>query len=360
MGLLHRFFARHAPDVWELETKLLHRLGAVRPPTAVQWIATSSCDLKCAHCYSNAGRREKNELTAAEFGTFILDEMKRLGCADLVIAGGEATLRADFPELVQRTAERGIRWSLHTHGGPVLKHRETFRRHPPAMVAVSVDGPPELHDAFRGRTGSFDAAMAAIRALKEDGCGEVVAGTTVTRANADSLADLFPFVAASGADSWGLHLIAPEGRGAEHRELLPTPDQLRRVAGFARRKRSVMKVELDNEWGSAGADDAFFRGQPFLCGAGRFSCVVSATGEVMACTTTDPAESEGNVRVMPLSRIWVEGFARFRTGSRGGVTDGRECWLQSRNGHEVRAHAFSTTLTVSEAAAAGGRVEGPR
>ena len=341
MGLLHRFFARHAPGVWETETRLLHTLGAVRPPTAVQWIATSSCDLACPHCYSRAGRREKGELSTDEVTRLVLDEMVALGCGDLVIAGGEATLRGDFPDVVRLASERGIRWSLHTHGGPVMKHRETFRRHPAAMVAVSVDGPREIHDVFRGRTGSFDAAMSAIRALKEDGTGEVVAGTTVTRANADHLADLFPYVARSGADAWGLHLIAPEGRGAEHRELLPTPEQLARVAGFARRKRSVMRVELDNEWGSAGADDAFFRDQPFLCGAGRFSCVVGATGEVMACTTTDLAESEGNVRVTPLRRIWADGFARFRTGARGGATDGRECWLQSRNGHRVREHAFA-------------------
>lgn len=236
MGLLHRFFAKHAPGVWEAESRLLHKIGAVRPPTAVQWIATTSCDLSCPHCYSRAGRRDKRELDTDEVTRLVLDEMVRMKCPDLVIAGGEATLRGDFPEVVKRAAERGIGWSLHTHGGPVLKHRETFRKYVPSMVAVSVDGPPALHDSFRGRTGSFDAAMSAIRALHEDGCTEVVAGTTVTRKNADLLEDLFPWIVASGAHSWGLHLIAPEGRGAEHRELIPTPDQLRRVAGFARRK----------------------------------------------------------------------------------------------------------------------------
>jgi MoaA/NifB/PqqE/SkfB family radical SAM enzyme len=304
---------------------------------AVQWIATSSCDLACAHCYSNAGRRQKGELSTDEVTRLVLDEMVRLGCEDIVIAGGEAMLRGDFPEIVARCAERRIRWSMHTHGGPVLKHRDTIRKHVPAMVAVSVDGPRAFHDVFRGRTGSFDAALAAIRALKEDGCPDVVAGTTVTRRNADLLADLFPVIAASGADAWGLHLIAPEGRGAEHRELLPSPEQLRSVAGFARRKRGVFRVEMDNEWGSAGGDDAFYRDQPFLCGAGRFSCVVSATGEVMPCTTTDLAESAGNVREKPFSRIWADGFARFRDGR----VDGRECWLQSRNGHAVREHTFA-------------------
>ena len=65
--------------------------------------------------------------------------------------------------------------------------------------------------------------------------------------------------------------------------------------------------------------------------------IVSATGEVMPCTTTDLAESAGNVRERAFSRIWADGFGRFRSGA----VDGRECWLQARNGHAVREHAFA-------------------
>ncbi|MCY1006814.1 SPASM domain-containing protein [Nannocystis pusilla] len=167
-----------------------------------------------------------------------------------------------------------------------------------------------------------------------------MAGTTVTRENADRLADLFPIVAASGADSWGLHLFAPEGRGAEHTALCPTPEQLRRVAAFARRKRGLFHVELCNEWGSAGADDRFYRDQPFLCGAGRISCVVGATGEVLPCTTTDLRESEGNVRDRLLRDIWTRGFTRFRSAGHRECSDGHECWLQARNGNPCREQAF--------------------
>src|SRR5689334_23610023 len=60
-------------------------------------------------------------------------------------------------------------------------------------------------------------------------------------------------------------------------ELLPTPRQLRRAASFGRRLRAVFHVELDNEWGGAGADDPFYRDAAFHCGAGRISCVVAAT-----------------------------------------------------------------------------------
>src|SRR5690606_17666277 len=155
---------------------------------------------------------------------------------------------------------RGLEWAMHTHGAQVPKHRALLRRHPPALAAISLDGDRELHDALRGKPGSHDAALLAVKVLVEAGCREVVLGTTVTRHNADHIADLFPIVARSGAHSWGLHLVAPEGRAQV--DLVPRPEQLRRLATFARSRRALFPVEPCNEWGSAGADDAYDRSRP--------------------------------------------------------------------------------------------------
>jgi AdoMet-dependent heme synthase len=344
MGILHRLFARHAPEVWQAETRLLHRLGYVHPPQAVQWISTSACDLSCPHCYSHAGRKTPGELTTDEAKTLLIDELVKLDSPTFVIAGGETLLRKDFAEIVEYTHSRGVPWALHTHGGRVEHLFDVFERCPPVMAAVSLDGPRDYHDRFRGRAGSFDAALRATRALKRAGCPEVVAGTTITRDNADLLADMLPVILASGADSWGFHLMTPEGRAGGHRDLLATPAQLRRVAAFGRRLRTIFHVELDNEWGSAGADDCFYRDAPFVCGAGRTVCVVSASGEVMPCTTTDPAESQGNVRDRPLSAIWADGFAAFRSARDRLRGDGSDCWLQKRHGHSCRRPAFYLDL----------------
>jgi radical SAM protein with 4Fe4S-binding SPASM domain len=336
MGLFHRLFGRKAREVWQAETRLLHRLGYVQPPEAVQWISTSACDLTCPHCYSHAGRRQPAELTTDEARRLVVDELVKLGRPTFVIAGGETLLRKDFAAIVSYCHAQKVPWAVHTHGGRVEQLLGVFERHPPVMAAVSLDGPRDYHDHFRGRAGSFDAALRAIRALKRVGVPEVVAGTTITRHNADLLGELLPTVLESGADSWGFHLVTPEGRAGEHLDLLPTRRQLRRAAAFARRVRSFFHVELDNEWGGAGADDPFYRDDAFLCGAGRFSCVVSATGEVMPCTTTDPAESQGNVRERPLSDIWANGFGAFRSAADRLRGDCDDCWLQTRHGHSCR------------------------
>lgn len=354
MGFLHRLFGRKTKQVWQTETRLLHKLGYVQPPAAVQWISTSICDLSCPHCYSNAGKKQHAELTTAEAKRLIIDELVQLDGPTFIIAGGETLLRKDFKDVVAYCHQRGVPWGIHTHGGRVEQMIDVFRDYPPVMVAVSLDGPRDYHDRFRGREGCFDAALRAIRALKDIGCPEVVAGTTINRENADLLADMLPLVVASGADSWGFHLMTPEGRAGEHPELLPTRDQLRRAAAFGRRMRSLFHVELDNEWGSAGNDDAFYRDDPFMCGAGRVSCVVSATGEVMPCTTTDLGESQGNVRDRSLSDIWAAEFTAFRSGKDALRGDCDDCWLNTRNGHTCRS-AFLIDLFEDEASLAAGR-----
>jgi len=348
VGILQRFTERPvrantATTVWETETALFHACALARPPVAVQWIATSACDLHCPHCYSSAGRRAPDELTTAQARTGIIDELSRLGAPTLVFAGGEMSLRRDMPELIDHAIGKGLPYAIHTHGAHVERLREVFARHPPDLAAISLDGDETAHDRFRGRAGSYAAALRAIRMLRDLGCPEIVVGTTVTRDNADHLAALYPVVVESGAHTWGLHLFAPEGRGAEHQALLPTPPQLRRIVELARRRRATFHVELCNEWGSAGADDVYLRDQPFACGAGRISFVIASNGDVMPCTTTDVREREGNVREQPLSEIWAQGFGRFRRPGADATLDPRECWLQTRNGVEVRRHAFGAS-----------------
>src|SRR5262245_5025889 len=252
MGLRGRLFGRRQAEVWRAEARLLHRLGYVHPPQAVQWVSTSACDLTCPHCYSKAGKKQRDELSTHEAFRLLIDALVDLDRPTFVIAGGETLLRKDFPQIVAYCHEVGVPWAIHTHGGRVESLIDVFRKYPPSMAAISLDGPHEFHDEFRGKAGSFDAALRAIRALKEIGVSEVVAGTTITRHNADLLADMVAVVLGSGADSWGFHLMTPEGRASEHRDLLPTLRQLRRGAHFGRRLRSVFRAELDHRWRYAG------------------------------------------------------------------------------------------------------------
>lgn len=309
--------------------------GHTRVPQLVQWMVTLRCPMACPHCLA-AGECSR-ELGLDE-AAMLIEQVADMGVHEFLLTGGEPLAREDLPAIVGLLRANGVRWSLNTAAMPGRELRKAMEEWPPSFVAVSLDGPPRVHDGFRGQQGAFDDAMASLAYfadLAEDG---VAAGTTVTQANIHSLPETFGIVLESGAASWGLHLIVPEGRAAERPDLLLSRKQLKHLLHFAAAKREYLPVSLADEIGYCGFWEPLVRGEPFFCGAGRAQCVVLPDGEVVPCTTLDASTSAGNVTETPLQRIWDEGFSelrmhqpegrcarcRFAPACEGG------CWLQRR------------------------------
>ena len=232
MGILHRLFGARTRDVWRAEARLLHRLGYVHPPEAVQWISTSVCDLSLSALLLARGQEvaRRADHRRGEDASSSTSWSGSTGRCSSSPAARRCCARTS-PQVIEYAHRRGVPWAIHTHGGRVEQHLDTFAKYPPVMAAISLDGPRDYHDQFRGKVGSFDAAIRAMKALKRIGVSEVVAGTTINRQNADLLADMVDDVFASGADSWGFHLMTPEGRAQR------TPGAAADAATTAARRR---------------------------------------------------------------------------------------------------------------------------
>jgi len=303
-------------------------------PALVQWQATLRCPLSCPHCLS-ASSEGGPELPLSE-ALALVDQVAALGVGELLVTGGEPLARPDLGAIIERLAERRVRWSLNTAVMPTEAQQRALRSYPPALVAVSLDGPEPIHDQFRGRQGAYRGALAALRFFAELG-GAVVAGTTVTTANARHLGETFRLVQGSGATAWGIHLLVPEGRARAHPELFLSSDGLREVLAFVARTRPYFPVTLADELGYCGDWEPLVRDVPLSCGAGWSQCVVLADGEVVPCTTPDRRASAGNIRSTGLAEIWQRGFSAAlgslpqacRECDVGSACQGG-CWLQRR------------------------------
>ena len=179
----------------------------------------------------------------------LIDQVADLGVEEFLITGGEPMVRADLPAVIEHLGRRGVRYSINTAVCPPEPVRAAMRKHPPTFAAVSLDGPREVHDRFRGRDGAFDDALAAIAALGALCRGGVAAGTTVTSQNFPHLARTFLIVLESGAGSWGIHLPVPEGRAARRKDLFLEKPQLRRLLDFVAAKRNYFPVQMADENG---------------------------------------------------------------------------------------------------------------
>ncbi len=315
--------------------------GYSEVPVLVQWMATLKCNLSCRHCLSVSLENGFSDMplhTVKE----LIDEITEMGVEEFLVTGGEPLVRDDLPEIIDYLGFRGQNWTLNTAVMPSEYQMKALRENSPGFVAVSLDGPREVHDSFRGREGAWKEAMEAIRFFRSLPGVRVCAGTTVTNINYRYLEETFHLVAASGADQWGIHLLVPEGRASYHSDLFLSKRQLRHLIKFVSRKREYFNVEMADEIGYLGSMEPLVRDFPLTCGAGISQCVILPDGEVVPCTTLDRSFSAGNIHNRPLREIWTEGFSKLRNFEPDGEC--RECiyypacrsgcWLQRKNGTE--------------------------
>ena len=337
-----RFFAEH---------------GYLEVPSLVQWMATLKCGLACEHCLAVSRESGFSDMPLEEVERLI-DEIAALGVAEFLLTGGEPLAREDLAEVIAYLGRQKVNWTLNTAALPSRQLCQVIARHRPGFVAVSLDGPRRVHDAFRGRAGAWDEAMEAIRFFTSLEGVRVCVGTTVTRRNYDALDETFHLVTASGADQWGIHLLVPEGRAAERPDLFLSRAQLKRLIKFVARKRQYFRVEMADEIGYLGYLEPLVRDVPLRCAAGRSQCVVLPDGEVVPCTTLDRSCSAGNIYRRPLREIWAEGFQNLRSWQPTGKCKHCEyamacrggCWLQRKSGTQCFKEVWHVPAALKTAA----------
>src|SRR5262249_55468008 len=124
-----------------------------------------------------------------------LDEFHALGMRQTHLDGGDPLTHRHVDEIVEWLTTRDVGVSLNTNGILVPRKLDTIRKL--ARMTISLDGPRESHDAFRGR-GSFDKALAGAEAARSVGV-PVSFTCTVARHNQDAIEETLAIVERLGA-----------------------------------------------------------------------------------------------------------------------------------------------------------------
>jgi AdoMet-dependent heme synthase len=346
---------RHDQSLPAREENFYLERGFTRAPVIVQWMATLRCPLSCAHCLAAGDGHADMPLERA---LDLVDECAAMGVDEFLVTGGEPLAREDLGAVVRRLGERGLSWSINTSAMPAGETRRAIEENPPGFAAVSLDGPEEVHDEFRGRPGAWRESLESIRFFKSLPGTRVCAGTTLTSRNFPHIEETFHLAVASGADGWGLHLLVPEGRAAARRDLFLSRGQIKRLLRFAATKRNYFPVGMADEIGYLGAWEPLVRDVPLRCGAGKAQCVVLPDGSVVPCTTLDRSTAAGNVNDAPLAEIWENGDWPMRQWTPSGkcgrceyaAACGGGCWLQRCKGQQCFKDAWHTPGMLKTAA----------
>jgi MoaA/NifB/PqqE/SkfB family radical SAM enzyme len=125
--------------------------------------AHSSCNCRCLMC-DIWKTRSGTAFRAHELQAH-LASIRRLDVRWLVFSGGEPLLNPELPALCSMLREEKIRLTLLTTGLLLEKNAKDVAASFDDVI-VSLDGPPDLHDAIRRVDGAFSLVQAGVNALR--------------------------------------------------------------------------------------------------------------------------------------------------------------------------------------------------
>jgi len=316
-------------------------------PFQIVWNFTYSCNLKCKHCYEDAGPH-RPELTTEQALTTIdkLSRIANIGLPSLSFSGGEPLMRKDFFEVVAYTKKKIPHISLATNGTLLTKENvKKLKDVGVDYVEISLDGASnEVHESFRGIPRCFEKTMEGIHNCLNEKLDTCIA-TTTHKENLDETPKIMELAEKLGTRFMHFNYV-PTGRAKEHTELDLSPQerfslletmgkkivQLYIKAKEEKQKTGKTKIEADRVFstcpqfasvvkrlsGEKGYDftvSAHYAAKKgvenvanFLggCGAGRLYIGLEPNGDIKPCVFFPTNENTvlGNILKDDLEYIW--------------------------------------------------------
>jgi Fe-coproporphyrin III synthase len=224
-------------------------IGAGPVPTPVLQIhASRQCNLACGHCYSHSGPSVADGLDVG-LVCQLIDDAAAMGYRAVAFSGGEPLIYPGLQQALRRAKALGLKTSVTTNGTLLDPPRLEALRDLIGLLAVSLDGPPALHNEIRGSSSAFDRLTTGIEILRSTGIkfGFI---HTLTRTSWEHLVWLADFAHDNGASLLQIHPLELFGRAEQKMQTQAmTEDVLARayLLSFAlmAKYKGRMTVQLD-------------------------------------------------------------------------------------------------------------------
>lgn len=299
-------------------------------PFLIVWDFTKQCNLRCKHCYENAGPEPAPDELTTEEAIKAIDEFRDAGVVALAFSGGEPLMRKDFFEVAKYAKENDFYVSVATNGTLITSKMARKLKDTVDYVEISLDGFEKTHDEFRGIPGAWKRTVQGIKNCVAEGLDTGVA-TTVTHYNLKEIPKLVDFVENElHAKRFIAFNYVPTRRGKDIVKEDLTPKERKELLELLYSKLVTPSCPLDTfstapqysvvsaEYVNGPAVATHFTNKQAIemlrgrtksltefiggCGAGRLYCGMEPNGDIQPCVFI-PIKI-GNIREDRLVDIW--------------------------------------------------------
>ncbi|SHE90026.1 MULTISPECIES: radical SAM/SPASM domain-containing protein [Clostridiaceae] len=225
-------------------------------PTIIALDLTYKCTLKCLHCFNSSGEHDNGfkEMTDDEILNFC-DEIILCKPSTLCLCGGETLIRKELVYKVIKKISDGT--NNHTAINMVsngelltLEVAKKLKESGINMVQISLDGAsPETHEWLRGKKGSFESAIQAIKNLKE--CDITVSvSCTPTKKNIHEYSKAVELCESLGVQSFRAQPLMLMGRASKNlKDYVPSYLDYLQIRKVFNNHIKNNKSKMITEWG---------------------------------------------------------------------------------------------------------------
>lgn len=300
---------------------------APEAPFLVALNLTRRCNLRCAHCYLDAGIRhsgDSGELNTGEVKE-LLNQIAALSLETMIVlTGGEPLLRPDLYEIARHGSDLGLMIVVGTNG-TLLDDRKVAALQEAGVraVGISLDSlDPAYHNAFRDLPNAWQRTLDGIDACRRAGMMFQL-HFSVNDDNAGELDSMIAFARSAGAAVLNVFFLVCTGRGETLTNVSPEIHEnvLRRITEAARSEPELMvRPRCAPHFKRMAAETDPSLPVTLLhgyeaggCIAGTRYCRVTPEGELTPCPYMEA--SAGSVRERDFASLWRDAplFAELRS-----------------------------------------------
>ena len=311
----------------ELLSSYKRQQAILHPLTYLLWECTLRCDLECGHCGSDC--RTSSPIPDMPLSDLlpVLEDIKgRYDPAKITVGltGGEPLLRPDLADCGEAINALGFPWGMVSNGYSMTEGRfDSLLKAGLGSLSLSLDGLKSSHEALRGRKGSFDRTLAAIKmataAIRSGRKLNLDVVTCANQANLGELAALRELLIKAGVERWRIFTIFPRGRAARLTEaagrswLFLEPRDYRALLNtiVAFRKEGGLALDYACE-GYLGPYEGEARSYYYFCRTGINFASILVDGSITGCASARRDFIQGSIYRDSFLKVWEAEFGAMR------------------------------------------------